>query len=315
MISSQTSQELTDVPASVSKRMQILIDGKEEKGLRLYIFRLEYKGQQPIRPNDFEIPLRGHISNNRKLLVVQKSTTLEGPYKFDRVSERRVRDEHAPVHFEVNLLDDHNFEIKPLLMNPGEWTGVEIYTSAAEPTNYSAPKDSTEKYKELSSEITWSCHIANVECPGTLDLERDFEFLGLNEPSFLQVHVLHQGWSVYAIVVFTIVNLVVLVLLSVTAGFKKLATSLQLTMFCCGIALSLASAEVLADWLLPYRLFGMKVFEEQPLYAWVIFWGYISVILALLVISIMRSKRQKRPPRKRIVASEQALAPVADGQQ
>jgi hypothetical protein len=41
MISSETSQELTDVPASVSRRMQILIDGKEEKGLRPFIFRLE----------------------------------------------------------------------------------------------------------------------------------------------------------------------------------------------------------------------------------------------------------------------------------
>lgn len=79
MISSQTSQELTDVPTPVNKRMQVLIDGKEEKGLRLFIFRLEYKGQEPMRPNDFEIPLRGHIPDGRKLLGVQRSGTLEGP--------------------------------------------------------------------------------------------------------------------------------------------------------------------------------------------------------------------------------------------
>ncbi|HEU4712543.1 MAG TPA: hypothetical protein VFS76_13305 [Pyrinomonadaceae bacterium] len=77
----------------------MLIDGKEEKGLRLYIFRLEYKGQEPMRPSDFEIPLRGQIPNGRKLLGVQKSSTLEGPLRFDRHSEKMVRDEHAALSF------------------------------------------------------------------------------------------------------------------------------------------------------------------------------------------------------------------------
>ena len=294
MISSQTSQELTDVPTPVNKRMQVLIDGKEEKGLRLFIFRLEYKGQEPMRPNDFEIPLRGHIPDGRKLLGVQRSSTLEGPYNFDRDSEKMVRDEHAALHFEVNAIDDHNFEIKPLLMNPGEWTGVEIYTAAADPSSYSAPRDTTEKYKELSSEVTWNCHIANVECPGSYDLEKDFEFLGVGEPSFLQVYVMHQGWSVYAIVFFTILMLVALVLVGAAAGLKSLATPGQILLFCCGIALSLASAEVLADWLFPYRVFGTKLYEEQPVYAWIILWGYVLIVTALAITSMVRAKGRKR---------------------
>ena len=61
IFSSDTSKELTDFPEPVSNRMQILIDGKEERAIRLFIVRVEYKGEQPIHLGDFEGPIRASI--------------------------------------------------------------------------------------------------------------------------------------------------------------------------------------------------------------------------------------------------------------
>src|ERR1044071_674296 len=82
IFSSDTSKDLIDFPETVSQRTQIMIDGKEVRGLRLFIYRLEYRGGQPVRSADFEEPIRGKIPKNRKLIAVQKAANLEGPYRF-----------------------------------------------------------------------------------------------------------------------------------------------------------------------------------------------------------------------------------------
>lgn len=306
MFSSDTAKDLTDFPEPVRKRVQVFVDGKEERGLRLFIVRVEYRGDVPIRPSDFETPIIGRIPDNRKVVAVQKSPALEGPLRYDREKETIEHDPHPAVSFEVGVLDPHTFQIKPLLMNPGEWMGVEIYTSAADPNTYVSPKDSTEKYAELSSEIDWSCHVANVECPGQVDLHRDYEYAGFDQPSFLEINVMHQGWSVYFIVLFTIVNLVVLVLLGRGAGFQKISSWLQLFFFALAIAFSISSAEIMADWLLPYRVFGMKVFDGQPSIAWIIFWSNILIMVLLLVLAMVKKKKPKR--RKRLQDQQPDLA-------
>jgi len=38
IFSSDTAKDLTDFPEAVSKRLQIFVDGKEERDLRLFIF-------------------------------------------------------------------------------------------------------------------------------------------------------------------------------------------------------------------------------------------------------------------------------------
>jgi hypothetical protein len=297
MFSSETAKDLSDIAEPVSNRLKILIDGKEERDLRLFIFRVEYKGDQPLRPSDFASPIIGRIPANRKILAVQKSPNLEGPLRYDRQSESMERDTQPPVNFEANIVDAHSFDIKPLLMNPGEWLGLEIYTSTAEPGNYVAPKDSTEKYKELSSEVSWSCHIANIECPGQVDLQRDYDYAGFDQPTFLEVNVMHMGWSVYFIVLFDILNLIVLIVLARSAGFPSFPSWLQLILFALGIALSIATAEIMADYLLPLRVFGIRFYVEQPLYAWIIFWANIAIMIVLLVISILRKRKTKRRSR------------------
>ena len=98
-----------------------MLDGNEERALHLFILRIEYKGDEAIRSGNFERPIRGTIPDNRKLVAVQKSPNLEGPMRFNKKTGTVARDDHPPINFEVELLDRHTFEIKPLLINQGEW--------------------------------------------------------------------------------------------------------------------------------------------------------------------------------------------------
>src|SRR5260370_36090308 len=132
MFSWDTAKDLTDFPEPVSKRLQIFVDGKEERGLRLFIFRLEYKGDQPMRASDFEIPIMGRVPNNRKIVGVQKSPNLEGPTRYNRQTETITLDTHPPVNFDVNVPDSHAFDSKTLLMHTTDCLGEEIDAPATE---------------------------------------------------------------------------------------------------------------------------------------------------------------------------------------
>jgi len=173
--------------------------------------------------------------------------------------------ERQPINFTLRNIDEHHFEIDPLVLNPGDWFGVEIYTAAA--PGYSPPADNTAKYNELGSEVTWAGRIAGVECPGKFNLQRDFPYAAFNNPEFLQVTVIHQGWSVYFILLFLVVNLVVLVMLAKTTGLGSTSALTQLLFFSLGVILSLSSAEIAADRLLPLKIFGHAMEFDQPWFA------------------------------------------------
>ncbi|MDT5060206.1 MAG: hypothetical protein QOH63_665 [Acidobacteriota bacterium] len=301
MISSETSKYLTDFSEPVGKRMRVLVDNKEQRDLRLFIFRIEYKGNVPVRSADFEMPIQARIPSNRKLVGVQKSPDVEGPLRFNKKTRDFVRETKPPINFEVEILDEHSFQIKPILMNSGEWLGIEIYTAAAEGTDSVIPADSVEKYKTLSSEISWSCHVAGVECPGTWDLDVDFDYWGFNAPWYLQVNVTHRGWSVYAILLFSIISLLLMVLLARASGWQTVSPIIQIVLFSMAIALSISSAEVAADWLFP-NLF----YDGQPVYAWVIFWLDVSAIIVLAVVAIWKRKRKIARLRRPVQQDEES---------
>jgi hypothetical protein len=295
LFSSETSRFLTEnVSEPVTKRMRFLIDGKEEQDLRLFIFTIDYRGKDPIRSADFETPIRGHVPIHRKIIGVQKSSNLEGPYRFDRETGEFGREKRPPISFEVEILDEQTFQIKPVLMNPGEWLGVEIYTAAAKDTSPAPPTDPVEKYKVLSSEVRWDCHVAGVQCPGTVDLNVDLgDPLGEDVPWFLSVAIRHEGLGVYLILLFTIISLLLMVLLAKSIGLQKAAPITQIFLFSIAVALSMASAEVASDWLITDRILGIAIDVGQPVYAYVILWLDIAVIIFLAAMYILKRKNKR----------------------
>lgn len=308
MFTPQTSKYLTDFMESVGKQLTFFIDGKEARDLRLFVFLIEYKGKEPVRSADFERPIRGRIPSNRKIISVQKAANLEGPLRFNREKGSINHETRPPISFDVEILDEQAFQIKPVLMNPGEWLGIEIYTAATNDTNPSTPVNPSERYKLLTSEISWSCHVAGIQCPGSWDRATDFDYLELDEPAFLKVYINHQGWGVYSILLFTIASLLLQVLLAKAAGMQKASPIIQIFLFSVAIALSMASAEVAADWLFTYRLaFGVYVHRDQPIYAYVIFWLNISVIVILTVLSIRKRKNKRTWTRRPVKPTEEEI--------
>ena len=301
MISSETSKYLTDFSEPVSKQLHFFIDGKEVRDLRLFVFLIDYKAKEPVRSADFESPIRGSIPNNRKLISVQKAPNIEGPYRVDKETGQVSREQKQPINFEVEILDEHTFQIKPVLMNPGEWLGIEIYTAATNENSPAPPADSTERYKVLSSEVKWSCHVAGVQCPGTVDIEEDLSHMGINDPDFLQVFIFHRGWGVYSIILFTIISLLLQVLLAKAAGLHKATPILQIFLFSIAITSSMASAEVAAQALFPDPIIG----SDQPIYAYILFWLNILVIIILAAISIWIRKKKRARARRRTRPNEE----------
>jgi hypothetical protein len=290
VVSNKTAKDLTDIPEAIKNRMQVLIDRKEEYDLHFITEQIQNKGNQPIRSSDFETPLRGSVPTNRKLFVVQKSTTAEGPLVFDKDTGTVEHENRPQIDFEIKLLDEHTFEIKPVLMNPGEWMTVEIYTVAA----HDVTKGSSETKQPPSvspySEVKWSCHVAGAICPDKIDIDFDYGSLGVSKYSFLHVSVEHEGWSVYFVLLFSVLSILSHFTLAKAARLQNSTFAVQLILLSLAIILSIASADVAADWLYP-RLF--EGYIDQPIYAWILFWLNVAAIIALTVIAIVKRKSRK----------------------
>lgn len=95
----------------------------------------------------------------------------------------------------------------------------------------------------------------------------------------------------YFIVLFTIVNLLLMVILGKTARLHEAMPLIQVVLFSLAVASSIASAEIAADWLFPDSVFGILLDLGQPLYAYIIFWLNVSIIIGLAAIPILKKKK------------------------
>jgi hypothetical protein len=288
IVESETQKALIEFPGNVSARTRILIDGKEEQELRLFVYRVQFKGNRPLRPNDFEEPLRGNLPSDRKLIAVQKASNLEGPRLYDEQTRRSSRDPAPPINFEARILDAQHFEIKPFLMNPGEWFGIEMYTSA---NGTATQVNSSEQYDALSHEISWSCHVAEIKCPASLDLNLDLGDLGFNKPWYLQIFIYHYGGGVYVLALLTTVNLLVLVALARATRLRRSRAMIQFLLLGIAVPLSFFSGEVSVHWIIDEYPFNME--QEWGIQA--LFWVNVALIVLLSSVAIFTKRMKRRP--------------------
>lgn len=281
------NKSLTDFPNSVAARTRILIDGKDEEDVRYLVYIFLYDGERPIRTTDFEVPFRGVLPGNRKIIGVQQSLeTGLGIYKFGT----------NQITCEIQQIDQRSFEIKPLLMNPGDWFKVEVYSSAL-PQNDAGKSGAGQKTvvdQNVGSETTmpdvsWSCRVAGVRCleaPPIIDQARLLAEDGSGWKEPLQVTIRsYSGWAIYFIVLFTIFNLVVIVVLARRTSLAESHAAIQFLAFAVGIFLSMAAAEILADW-----FFHGNTLMEQPAFSPILLLIDIGAFLALGI----RGARQNR---------------------
>jgi hypothetical protein len=290
IVTQNTAKALIEFPgARDTDQAQLLVGGKPERDLRLFTYRIQYKGSGALRAQDFEGPLRGSIPPDRKLLSIQAASNLEGPTIFENGQLRR--DPTPPISFNARILDGQHFVIEPLLMNQNEWFGVEIYTSSSDDAiARSSPTPvphSIEEYRVLESEVGWNCRIAGVKCPATLDLDLDLG--GWIQPWYLQVHLAHNGWAVYGLVFFTTVNLVLLVVLARSGPIGRTRNTTQIFLLAVAVPMSLGYAEILVYWLIP-----QMIPVEQQWGVQTVFWLNLAILILMAFMAIRERKRNRR---------------------
>jgi hypothetical protein len=251
-------KNLTDFPNTVAARTRILIDGKDERDVRFYEYIIDFQGDRPVRTTDFETPIRGTVPPDRKIIAVQQSLAdkiTSEPTRRDKAGHLLLR-AGPQIHCDIYTTDQRNFEITPMLMNPDDWFRVEVYTSAAtiasekEPKSAKATGVSTTDVGAVSPEITWSCRIAGVACPSerelSFSLPIDLSDSDSHDPLDASINE-YQGWPVYFIVLFTIGNLIIMVVLA-KRTLHRVGPVGQLALLAVAVFLSMATAEILADW-------------------------------------------------------------------
>jgi hypothetical protein len=289
IIYQSNTKSLTDIPNTIAGRTRILIDGKDERDVKLYEYIIDFQGDHPIRAGDFEAAIRGLVPSDRKILAVQQSkdtgseSVLSIPGRVGKTGNLE-RASEPQIECEIRKVDETTFEVVPLLINPNDWFRIEIYTATVTGTkeSKSSPPTSISRF----SEIAWSCRIAGVQCPAPRDYDALLRALVPDPTDPLKVSIsAYSGWSVYFIVLFTISNLIVLLALARRTRVAITSPTLKLFLFAVAVFLSMATSEILADW-----WFNAHSLQDQPFAATLLFLLDLAVIVALTGICIARRK-------------------------
>lgn len=283
----ESSQELTDLLSRVGSQTKVLIDGKEQKNLRLNVYLFDYDGEQPLRPSDFAEPLVGKLPAGRRIVAIQKSSDQKGPLRF--TSDSVEFEPSPPLNFEAKSPDPQTCQISPLLMNPHEWFRVEVYTSSQDSATESPQAQGKTKLEEqarvsLYGDITWSCRIAGVVC--SADRLPRYTPSRLEIPDFLRADSSLSGWAVYFVVMFNALNLLLIGMLMRAVSQKP--STIKYAMI---IAVAATTSIVFSDGLTLWISEG-----ENPLTQPNIARLFYVIHILLLAWLVYRAKRKKRRP-------------------
>ena len=282
-------KKLTDFPNSVADRTRILIDGKEEKDVDLFVFTFDYDSDQPARMSDFASSITATVPQNRKVIAAQNSLisgVLVRPYRLDKRGNVSQTDQ-PPIVVDIHLKDDHTIEITPMLLNPKDWFRVELYTSSYRVDD----KPPGSQTSSLSADkIDWNCRIAGVQCGyGESSISRALAQLDhsyLTEP--LEAEISASGWEIYFLIVVTTINLGLILGLSRKTALAQLGCLSQTLLFALAVPLSMTCGGILTD-----LLWNSESLSNQPTYAKLFLLG--DMITFLLLAALILIKHFKKP--------------------
>jgi hypothetical protein len=283
----ETRTALMAVPGSVISRTKVLVDGKEERDLRLFVFWILYQGRAPIVSQNFAQPIKASIPPTRKLLIVQRAADARGPQSFSESEVRLIR-RGTRINVEARMIDGQHFEITPVLMNPEDWFAVEFYTASADQTAGSNVKKADEG---LYTEVDWTCHVEGVNCPVDGSFFPFEDYTEERSSAILSVSMTHEGWSIYAIIVATVLNVLLLVILAFHAGFGLFSKTAQLWLLAGIVTISMCSGEIVVDSLTDNSI--GRFMADQPLYAKALVLVDVASIALLGLKTIIRRRSRK----------------------
>lgn len=308
MIYSTARKSFTNLADTLHKPARILIDGKEEKDVRLFVYFIQYKGAAHLPPAAFAEPIQGSVPADRKIIAVQSSPDTTGPFRVLGDGNVMQEEESTPVKFEHQIIDQQSFRIAPLLMNPDNWFKVEVYTASnvpavgeakkeakatrflsPSPTPAAAPQPAAAPEK-LGSEVKWTCRVAGVRCPARFELKLGSSRLS-TAPWPTEFQIRYQGWAIYFIVVFACAQFLIVLLFARSGIIAQPLSLREVLILSFGVISSLGFSEIIADW-----LFNGNSISSQPRISLILVLLHVSLLFVLLGYAVRRFRRGLRPP-------------------
>lgn len=292
MIYPTTAESVMDFSESAGGRASLRFDGRPEEEVRRFIYLVENKSGRDLGAEDFTPqPIRISVPQDRKILAVLKSSDRARPFRVDEKRGALREEKSSPVDFEPSKVDQHNWTIKPTLLNRGSWFKVEIYTAARVPDDKPGKASTAESPvveqgggPDIASEISWVCGIVGATCSAMTSPASVAE-----SPWYLRYGVRLTGRAVYFFVVFTLVNLLLLLLAAVNAKVTRPVSLKEVLLFAFAVVSSLAAAEIMADW-----VYNNRGPSEQPVVSRVQLFMHAGLFISLAILALAR--KNKTPP-------------------
>jgi hypothetical protein len=190
-----------DFGESSSKNIAMSIDGELVTDLEVYSYTLRNTGKAPVTPDDYIEPITVSVEEPLRILTVEKN-----------------RSNPDSVSVSWDEIDENEFQLKPLLLNPGDSIGILVFVTesseetgsddqisenspASEEANNAETSENADDEQSSSSSNdkigpSWAARIVNVSDLKVTTYEeiREAEVrqLGIFYTTFR-----HSGWSVY----------------------------------------------------------------------------------------------------------------------
>lgn len=269
-----------------SKRIAMSINGEEIHNAKVYYYTVKNNGNVPITLNDYVEPITISVKKPFRILTVEK--------------EGSNRDSIKTVW---NKIDDNNFQLKPLLLNPNDRFDVLVFISRKpeqvaqkrseskteeEPaaSNESANQDDVDKQEKAIPEPKWTARIINISdlkfAPNYRQKrEAEAKALGIFYTSFYQA-----GWDVYKFAVIVFILFIFGLFLGVQFGVLQQKTStLHYVLTSVLMGLSVVAGDNITS-----RLSGMST---QPLISDISLFLYF-LLIGLFTFPALRKSSQKK---------------------
>ena len=228
------------------KRVAMIVNEEIVSDVRVYYYSLRNTGKVPIVPSDFIEPIKVSAKKPFRILTVEKE---ESDPKNLSISWKKV--------------DESSFQIKPLLLNPGDFFYTLVFVSdssmkisdtqveakgnkTSDQVNKNTDENASPQERKLMPEPSWEARIVNIQklkfTTPQAGRETERKSLGLFYATFY-----HAGWSVYRFAAFTSLLFVFGLFCGVQFGILQKVSFVYYLLLSVLTGLSVISGETLAS--------------------------------------------------------------------
>ena len=252
---------LNAIDNEFSKKIEVLIEGKQCKGLKFASYRLSNTGEIPILVDDFVEPLTFSVEPPWKIIAVTSG--------LEWLGEKRLLD--------WEMKDEQHWEMKPTLFNPGDSVYTVVYATS------NGSEDSV-AVSQAESIFDFNARIVGVSSL------RESPVSVVDLPQFLYTIIKLQGWSVYAFLVLWLLLLLLFLVLGSSSRILPSLRSRSVLLLVLGAGMAMASSEILTS---IYQGYSGPEFRQWP-GSWIILISYLVTVgyFSYRTFNVRRPKRR-----------------------